>query len=310
MPARRMSISLLFLPLALLACTEQSPELAVAPRVLTQRGPVVRTIATGLGLDHLLVDRGQLIASTQTTVTRYTLRGTEPTVIATGFQFAACKAYDSRRNLFVVDFAANSVTRITARGERSTIAADLIGPVGCAIDSRDRLYVGEAGVGQTPGTRILRFAPDGTRDVFVDFAASAVPIFALSGLAIDRRDRVYVANYVDGRIARVSTRGVASLYTTLPIAPAPGNFAVSYLAFADEHLYATGLSSQKIYRVDEDGANAVFAGTGVQGDSDGPVATATFNFPNGIAAGPVEQLLYVSDAGSGALRTITTGRER
>jgi hypothetical protein len=271
-------------------------------------GNQVRTVASGVGGDHVLVHRGHLLLSTGATITRTTLRGTAAEVVASGFGYAACKVVDRRGTLTVVDFGTNQVVQQKPDGTQTVLASGLLGPVGCALDSKQRLYVAEAGLGNIPGTRILRTNAQGALMPWVDLAGSAAPLIALSGLAVDDRDRVYVANYVDGRIARVTPEGVVSLFADVGITPAAGAFALSYLAFADDDLYATHLSGNRLYRVNRAGVASVAAGTGATGSTDGPALSATFNLPNGVAATPGERGVYITEAGSGALRVFIAPR--
>jgi sugar lactone lactonase YvrE len=312
-----MKLRLLFtiLPSVLWACVStaappQAPEElpATALHGAHPAGNTVITVATGLGGDHVLRKGGHLLLSTGPTITRTTLRGTDPEVIATGFAYAACKVLDRHGNLIVVDFGSNQVIKQQPNGVQSVLASGLLGPVGCALDTRQRLYVAEAGIGNTPGTRILRTNEQGVLTPWVNLAGSAAPLIALSGLAVDDKDRIYVANYVDGRIARIKPDGTVSLFADVGIQPAFGAFALSYLAFADDDLYATHLSGNRVYRITKAGASSVAAGTGVAGSTDGPALSATFNLPNGIAATPGERALYVTEAGSGSLRLFVLPR--
>jgi hypothetical protein len=268
----------------------------------------VTTVAAGVGGDHVLVHRGRLLLSTGTTLTQTTLRGTEAQVVASGFVYAACKVIDRHGNLYVVDFGANLVLRQRPNGAQDVIASGLLGPVGCALDARQRLYVAEAGMGNVPGTRILRFNAQGVLAPWVDLAGSAAPLIALSGLAVDEDDRIYVANYVDGRIARIHPDGTVSLFADVGITPAPGAFALSYLSFSGDDLYATHLSGNRLFRITPAGVASVAAGTGAAGSADGPAATATFNLPNGVAGLPGERGVYITEAGSGSLRAFVSHR--
>jgi sugar lactone lactonase YvrE len=182
--------------------------------------------------------------------------------------------------------------------------------VGLAIDEHDRLYVGEAGLGSTPGQKVYRFLPDGTRSLYADFSGGPVVLFALAGLTLDPVGNLYVANYVDGRVAKVDPRGVQTLAGEVP-GPFSNGFSLSNLAWAHGRIYATVLFGNTVYQIDPDGSATLLAGTGAAGTLDGPVARAQLNGPNGIAVAPEREgsVLLVSQLGDGALRRITL-RER
>jgi tetratricopeptide (TPR) repeat protein len=60
-------------------------------------------------------------------------------------------------------------------------------------------------------------------------------------------------------------------------------------------LYVTSFQGHRIYRITRDGAVTPVAGSGSIGEVDGPALEAAFTFPNGIAAGPGQDRVYVND---------------
>ena len=80
---------------------------------------------------------------------------------------------------------------------------------------------------------------------------------------------------------------------------------VGFIEYANGYIYATGFNTNKIYKVSLSGQITVLAGTGSNGQTNGPAAEATFNGPNGIVASPGGDSLFISDFYSRSLRLIT-----
>jgi hypothetical protein len=62
---------------------------------------------------------------------------------------------------------------------------------------------------------------------------------------------------------------------------------------------------QTLRLVHPDGTHEVYAGTGATGFLDGPLLSATFNYPSGLLY--TGGVLYVADLLNGAVRTIALG---
>ena len=93
----------------------------------------------------------------------------------------------------------------------------------------------------------------------------------------------------DELMLKVTPDGAVSEFARLP---GGGN---GHVTFARGDLYATSFTGQRIYRVSTSGEVTHIAGTGARGEADGPGLEATFSWPNGIAAGPRGDRLYVND---------------
>jgi hypothetical protein len=68
------------------------------------------------------------------------------------------------------------------------------------------------------------------------------------------------------------------------------------LTFANDRLYVVSRSGNQIHEVTLSGQLKLLAGSGACGKADGPALQASFSFPNGIAASPDGDTLYVNDA--------------
>ncbi len=225
---------------------------------------------------------------------------------------------------------ANRVHQITADGVTSVYATstDFDFITGMAFDSNDNLYVSSGN-----NAKVFKVAPDGTISLFYDGLTG----FNV-GLTTDNEDNVYSTIWFGGRIAKIDQSGSRSdlasglgtgavdviwhesgdLYAAnfldgniFQISPdgntnmiASINTVAGYMTYAGGYLYASGYETHYIYRISLTGDVVEFAGTGNAGASDGPVASAQFNVPNGIAATASGDTIYISHDGDGKLRRI------
>jgi hypothetical protein len=100
---------------------------------------------------------------------------------------------------------------------------------------------------------------------------------------------LYVVNFSDGRMLRVSPDGEVSEFAVIPGA---GN---GHIAFTRGDFYVTAFQSHRIYRVSPSGEVTLLAGTGGVGEVDGPADQAQFSWPNGIGVAPTGDRIYVND---------------
>ncbi len=101
----------------------------------------------------------------------------------TGFSSPVGMAFDRAGNLFVAEWGAGRISRITPDGARSTFADGLSGPSGLAIDTEGRIYVASYS-----GDVVYRFSPTGERQTWITGLATP------AGLGFDRAGRLLVAN--------------------------------------------------------------------------------------------------------------------
>lgn len=82
------------------------------------------------------------------------------------------------------------------------------------------------------------------------------------------------------------------------------------LALAGERLFFAAAGTHQIGVLDlTQGQVAPFAGTGAEGIQSGPAAGATFAQPSGLALSPAQDVLYVADSESSAIRRVTLGSD-
>ena len=132
------------------------------------------------------------------------------------------------------------------------------------------------------------------------------------GVAIGGDGAVYVADFTNGSIRKISTGGVVSTLAGTGFAGnvnATGTAASFYgpagvAIGADGTVYVADSANHKIRKITAAGVVTTLAGSGVAGRADGTGAAATFNNPEGVAVG-ADGMVYVADSRSNTIRKIT-----
>jgi uncharacterized protein (TIGR03437 family) len=209
-------------------------------------------------------------------------------------------AVDWDSTLYISDFAANRVYRVSPAGAISIYAgggqgtaADgaqatsmaLSSPAGLAIDAAGRLYLADSG-----SKRILRIDHGVVSDMRVP------GLITPTGVDVDISGTVYVADQLRGSTARVNSGG------TITELKAAGRD----VAVISGVVY---LSDGRVVRsVTTLGAVNVFAGSGSFGFSGdgGPAASARMLLPSALAADSSGNY-YIADAGNHRIRRVDAG---
>lgn len=105
-------------------------------------------------------------------------------------------AYDAGGNLYVANWSAGTVMRLTPRGERTVFASGLSGPSGLAVSAKGDVYVASYNE-----DLVWRFTPNGDKAVFVRGLATP------AGLSFDARGRLLIANRRTHQILAASPDG-------------------------------------------------------------------------------------------------------
>lgn len=242
---------------------------------------------------------------------------------------------DATGNLYISQYQGTVVRRLTPDGAVSVYASDFDTPNGLAIDTTGNLYVAN-----NSGGRISKVAPDGivTQNFITGilnpsglvfntagdtlyishYASSEISRVALAdpsnvttwvsgspldgpiGMVFDADNNLYVGNFNDGRIFKISPDGTMTELGSIQA-------FLGFLTLSNGYLYATSYSTNKVYRLPLNGSSMeVIAGTGATGHDDGPATLATFDGPNGIASTASGDTLYVSEFNSGRLRMLVS----
>ena len=134
-----------------------------------------------------------------------------------------------------------------------------------------------------------------------------------TGVAVDAAGNVYVADYRNSLIRKINAAGSV---TTLAGGNSAGfaNGTGSYALFnlptgvavdAAGNVYVADNNNNLIREISSAGAVTTLAGSGAQGGTNGPVAGASFNYPQGVAV-DASGNVYVADYGNNLIRKIST----
>ncbi len=227
--------------------------------------------------DLYVSDFGNPALGNGTQVLRVTPSG-EVEVFASGLPRAlAGNDFDSQGNLIQAAFGSNRIYNIDPDGNTTTLAL-LTGPVGIAIAQDDTIYSTQC---QTDA--ISRVDRDGTVTVIASGGGMRCP----NGLDFGHDGALYTVNNPNGGMYRIGLDGAVSLFATIP---GGGN---GHVVFVGDHYYIAGRVGHRVYQVDTSGNVQPYAGTGIDGNTDGPNLTATVSRPNGIGASPDGKFLYI-----------------
>jgi sugar lactone lactonase YvrE len=270
--------------------------LAVCVGLASLHAQTVTTITTNASKidDDIIFDAaGNLFGSNYigSKVYKRTPDGVE-SVFASGFGSPNGLAFNDDGTLIMADNTGNKLYKIFPDGSKEVFVAPLQGPSGVIRQKNsDTLIV----TSYSATNQIWKVAPDGSVSTFLTHPEFNGPV----GLCYDDSMNLYIANFSDRKIFKMTPGGQVTFFTQPPL----GQF-IGFLAYAKGSLYATAMEAHKIYKIDLEGNYAVWMGSTV-GTLDGDAAVARFNRPNGIRPSSTGDTLYVSDFGSKRVRMIT-----
>jgi len=197
---------------------------------------------------------------------------------AARFFFPSGGAVDRIGNVYVADTVNSTIRKVTASGAVTTLA----------------------------GTAGMKGSADGT--------GAAARFYGPAGVAVDSVGNVYVADYFNSTIRKVTAAGVvttmagtAGMNGSADGTGAAARFSGPSGVAVDSagNVYVADLANSTIRKVTAAGVVTTMAGTaGMNGSADGTGAAARFSFPNGVAVDSAGNV-YVADTANSTIRTVT-----
>jgi len=238
-------------------------------------------------------------------------------------------AVDASGNVYVADFRNSLIREISQAGVVTTFAggvnagsangtgiyASFNEPTGVATDGAGNIYVADNGNNLireiSPSGVVTTLAGTGAQGSANGPAAAASFNFP-QGVAVDAAGNVYVADYGNNMIRKISAAGSVTTLAgrdssgstngvdTAATFNQPSGVAVD----AGGNVYVADFGNNLIRKISQTGGVSTFAGSGTPGAANGTGAAASFNGPTGLAI-DASGNVYVADYGNNLIRKIT-----
>ncbi len=238
-------------------------------------------------------------------------------------------ATDTAGNIYVADLRNNLVRKISPAGVVSTLAgsglqgaangtainASFNQPTGIAVDAAGNVFIADNG-----NHLIREVSPTGN---VTTLAGSGIPGSANGtgtaasfnfpqGIAVDPSGNVYVADYGNNLIRKISPEGAV---TTLAGSGEAGagnspdtvtfNKPIGVGLDVAGNIYVADYGNNMVRKITPSGIVTTLAGSGISGSTNGTGAAASFNGITGVAADASGNDVYVADYGNNLVRLIS-----
>jgi len=234
---------------------------------------------------------------------------------------------DVSGNLYVTDAYNHRIRKITPAGVVTTLAGSTAGyadgtksdarfydPEGITIDKSGNLYVADAGNNRirkvTPAGVVTTLAGSG-RYGDTDATGGAAEFTYPTNIAVDALGNLYVSDYYNHRIRKVTPTGVVTTLAGSSSGYADGTGSAAQFYFPDGiaidasgNLYVADIDNSCIRKVTSTGVVTTFVGSTTGGYADGTGSEAQFAHPTGIAIDKTGNL-YVVDTYNERIRKVT-----
>lgn len=245
------------------------------------------------------------------------------------FNYPTIVVFDNAENLIVVDRSNHKIRKITPTGFVTTMtgtgfAGSLDGtalsatfryPDGAIVDSNGNVLITDQSNHKIrkldTSNLVSTIAGSGTAG-YLDGTGLTTQFYYPAAIAIDNLDNLFIADYSNHCIRKITPLGVVSTYAGIGGVAGnnDGNSSVARLngptglCFDNSgNLYVADYNNHKIRKIDTSGNVSTFCGTGVTGNLDGNATTAQFNKPAVICFDGIDNF-YVTDSGNHNVRKV------
>ncbi|MEI6396038.1 MAG: cadherin-like beta sandwich domain-containing protein, partial [Verrucomicrobiota bacterium] len=196
-------------------------------------------------------------------------------------------------------------------------AAQFSTPMGVAVDADGTVYVADRGnncIRKITAAGDVTTLAGSAASGFTDGNGEAARFASPRGVAVDASGNVYVADYGNNCIRKITAAGeVTTLAGTNTASFADGTGAAarfdgpaSVAVDASGNVYVADRGNNRIRKVSSAGVVTTLAGSGAWDFADGPATSAMFKNPSSVAV-DAAGYLYVADYGNNRIRKISPG---
>jgi gliding motility-associated-like protein len=223
-------------------------------------------------------------------------------------------ANDAAGNIYVVDYGNNVIRKVTPAGVVTTIVTGLSNPGGIAVDAAGNLYIADTG-----NQVIKKVTAAGVESIyagsgnlgFANGPAATATFKNPQDVAVDAAGNVYVADYGNNQIRKITTAGIVSVLAgngasgfvdgTFAVARFRNPFGVAVDAAGN--VYVADFNNSAVRKVTPGGVVSTLAGNGTAGFADANGSSARFDKPGDVAVDALGNV-YVTDSYNSLVRRI------
>lgn len=248
------------------------------------------------------------------------------------FKYPQGIAVDQNLNVFIADYGNGLIRKISPDGLVTTVAgmergnregsidgpalrALFYGPNKLTIDREGNLIICDLQRIKKLDKEgnVITIAGTGRMGNLHDGPGKTATFWNASGVAVDKENNIYVADYGHQLIRKIDTAGIVSTFGSVPGVkvdfysekrPPHFNFPAGVAVDSKGNVFVSESYHNRIVKVTPDGTLTTFAGSGRKDSANGYGVHAGFNTPQGLAIDSHDNL-YVADLGNNQIRMIS-----